>query len=226
MSSENTSALNLSLTRNEISRPTVFRNSWLDAHLQLRLIQEITAKVQVATGNQLYVVYSTRLYPGAINRPFEITDEEPKWSSHRDVSGPFEPKLACAIAYLEQEATVLIASSMNFDLKLILKKAGITSIQAVGQGIALLAGQINAWHRSNPEMSIQELIDTKKAGQLINLEKEIEDHQERYQTGQRDFGYREDSTSFYIWKTAEDRLNGFKKALLLLAELQEYSWTV
>lgn len=226
---EKTNSQDQSLTRrDELVKTKTFTHSWLDSDIQLSLIQEITEKAKresKGSSTRLYVVSSNRFYPDAVNRPFEFTAKKPHKSSvYINVSGPFEPRLACAVAYLEQETSVLIASVSNSELREILESLGIASVKAIGQGIARLTGQIGCWAEGNPSFSTEEIIETVIQKNRPILGEEIENCWQRYEGTRRGFGTGKDSTQYYEWERSRDRLRGFNEGALLLNELLQYPW--
>lgn len=222
MTGEYVGGRDLSRVGNEVVITPIFTHSWLDVNIQQALVQEIAAKASTANVDQLYVIYSNHFYPNSVNCPFEITAQKPRLSGHTNNFGPFEPKVACAIAYLEQEGRILCASKRGTDLNPVFKKAGITSVQGVGQGVGLFASNINACKNEESTLSIEALVDLVISSNEPRLEKQIADRKSRYENGQRHFGYTEISTSYYDWKASEDEQKGFYWAKLLFAELVQY----
>lgn len=223
----------LSDSQVEMDMARIFKNSWLDLDIQTSLVNNITQNTQTAlfsaqNRNNLYVLTCRSFYDGSINLPFKIVGEKPNilLSGMAEVVGPFEPIQACAFAYLEQEAPILVGSCPNDKVRAAYKRKGIFSLQALGQGVSIFSSHVISWKERNPTWTLDRVMQEVSAKSRPPFEKDIVDYHQRYVEGKKDYGYDENSTTFFKWKAAENRLHGFDQGKLLLHELLKYPWAI
>lgn len=206
-----------------------FEYSLLDNVSQDCLTQQISQEISEAGrehGVDYYVLFLLKYFPGAINRPFSISCD--KFSVRPDVgtvNGPYKKQMAGAVAYLEQEASILSAvSSTDEKLQQHFKELGILFPRAFGQGVGSLVGTIHSIKRDSPKSSDKqttintiELVRKRLAG-------EQDDYKKRYQQGHENFGDTEESDKYLEWQESLDRIKGFERGILLLNELLQYQW--